>query len=120
MVANSMTESLKGSATSLFNVRVMECRLACAMLQAMLGIEGSEALTTLHAVQSAAGMSLDELGDALKRHLPQGGVTLDQAAAAIGAPPRQVVANLISARPSAFCLGHRPCTPSTNPPNLSP
>jgi hypothetical protein len=109
-----MAESLKGSASSLFNVRVMECRLACAMLQAMLGIESSEGvLTTLHDVQRAAGMSLDQLGDAVRRHLPADGVTLDQAAATIGTDPRQVQIsrNFVGGPPTL--LAPRPCTPTT-------
>ena len=84
------------------------------MLQAMLGIESSEGvLTTLHDVQRAAGMSLDQLGDAVRRHLPADGVTLDQAAATIGTDPRQVQIsrNFVGGPPTL--LAPRPCTPTT-------
>lgn len=92
VVANSMAESLKGETSSLFNLRVIECRVACAILQTKLGQPLAEAgaLGTLYAVQRGCGMTEEQLRDQVVQCLPEGGSTLGEAAELVGCTVEEV------------------------------
>lgn len=72
VIANSLTPSEKAvTASKYFNKRVVECKIAAALLGKGLGLEGWQGMSTLKAVQEAAGKSTAEMVEYVAANLQE-------------------------------------------------
>eukprot|EP01121_Diplochlamys_sp_Union-15-3_P020969 TRINITY_DN8357_c0_g1_i1.p1 TRINITY_DN8357_c0_g1~~TRINITY_DN8357_c0_g1_i1.p1 ORF type:complete len:472 (+),score=69.66 TRINITY_DN8357_c0_g1_i1:37-1452(+) len=108
VVANSLVESNKYvTASTCFNMRVVECRLAAILLAKKLGLDWKSVRILAH-VQNLGPFTLDQLIEHVKNHLHSHPYTLSEIASELGVSEEELSITYVQPiKADAYHLHHR-------------